>query len=247
MSKKRKTFTNQELNIISTRFADARKQKSKEMGFDENGLSYRELAKMLNIGSHTTIQKIEKTTQEPSYEVLRAYMKEFGGSFNYWLGQDKCKELSNQEIHSKTGLSEKAIEVLKNNVPKSGIISLNSDKMQMLNYIIENLNHSDFLENMRKYLYYSDFAFSETHNSDNAKAATDSEPKIEYARQSTRIVSKNKGCYLSAFTLNASDIPKIFHTKIVENIAEMKVQIEKEETEKSTKNKNSKNGRGNNL
>lgn len=224
MSKKKKeSFSKSEIALISKRFADARKQKSRELYKSDSALSYRELAKILDIGSHSTIQKIEKGTQEPSYEVIKAYINEFGGSYNYWLGQDVCKELENQEIQSKICLSEKAIDVLKTYKSRPGIILVKRNKLLALNYIIENMDNSDFLENMRKYLFYDNFTFVFNINNPSCGIV-----------ETTKVIdiTSNYQNFCSSFKFNASEIPKIYLSKIMENITGMKAEIEKDNNTK---------------
>ena len=181
------------------------------------------MAKILDIGSHSTIQKIEKGTQEPSYEVIKAYINEFGGSYNYWLGQDVCKELENQEIQSKICLSDKAIDVLKTYKNKPGIILVKRNKLLALNYIIENMDNSDFLENMRKYLFYDNFTFVFNINNPSSDIV-----------ETTKVIdiTSNYQNFCSSFKFNASEIPKIYLSKIMENITGMRAEIEKDNNTK---------------
>ncbi len=148
MSRKKNTLSRTQLDRIALVFANARKNYSKKFNID---MSFRKFGKYVGV-SHSTIQAIEASRIEPSISVIHKYMAKFGGTYAYWLGESTCKELENEEIHKITGLSDNAINKLKEykeyiNKTEEGMNDnyFNvAQRIQALNYIIENIEHNGF-------------------------------------------------------------------------------------------------------
>ena len=176
MTKKRLTIHKDQRRIISQRFAKARNQY-------KNNASYRDFGKYVGV-AHSTIQEIEAYNREPSYEVIRKMIAKFGGTFAYWLGEATCKNPDNEAIHNLTGLSEEAINKLREYKNYIDITEANmgdyyfdvAQRLQVLNYIIENIEHNGFcpdeslnttdknlLDNIYTFLF-SDFDTKNTPN-----------------------------------------------------------------------------------
>lgn len=176
MSKKEKPLSKKQLERISNVFAKARKSYNKD-------ISYRKFAEYMGL-SHSTIQAIENARQEPSISVINTYIEKFGGTFAYWLGEATCKNPDNEAIHNLTGLSEEAINKLREYKNYIDITEANmgdyyfdvAQRLQVLNYIIENIEHNGFcpyeslnttdknlLDNIYTFLF-SDFDTKNTPN-----------------------------------------------------------------------------------
>lgn len=134
----------------------------------------------------------------------------FGVSLDYMAGRVECQSPRNQKIHELTGLSEKSINVLKNaNKNKKEMPTL-SIKLDIINYLIENMNNNDFLENMYNYLF-AEFAIPDTKNEN-------------YVHKKLHCVFGGGG-YSGETVLNADSISEIFSSEIRNELVRMKDKI----------------------
>lgn len=239
MSRKKKGLSENQLLKIGSIFTNERKKYEKKYG----ETSYRKFSDIVGV-SHSTIQTIEAGKLEPSLSVINAYRKQFGGTISYWLGENTCKELKNEEMHRMTGMSENAINKLKSYKNfidnKKDYLQENYFKclkrIQVINYLIETLedviensgidltkkeNDNCLIDNIYSYL----FADFDTH----------AEPeKYEYDEISKiGNYNHNKGCLLQKSDLRMAKLLGIQKNLIeMQRAEEIKRAIEKSEQEK---------------
>lgn len=122
---------------------------------EERGMSQKELAEKCGTTPSTISDWIGKKKKgqdqrEPKIWGFKTVADALGVSTDYLLGGDECTTPANEEIHKKTGLSDKAIEEL---------IQLQADrsatsqmKLAACNYLLEALGNSQLFENLYRYL-----------------------------------------------------------------------------------------------
>lgn len=234
MSKKEKPLSKAQLDRISRVFAKARNNYSKD-------ISYRKFAEYMGI-SHSTIQAIENARQEPSISVINAYREKFGGTYAYWLGESTCKELQNEEVHKMIGLSDKAINKLKeyNQYIKKNEAGMDNNyfnvaqRIQALNYIIENIEHNGFNPD-------EDMNTTEKNLLDNIYTFLfcDFDTKIRpngYAYD--RKIKINGEDFAHSEFLQKSEVRTIYLLNIQKNLNKMRDEIQQKELEILMDNKN---------
>lgn len=227
MSKKEKPLSKKQLDRISRVFAKARNSYNKD-------ISYRKFADYMGL-SHSTIQAIENARQEPSISVINAYREKFGGTYAYWLGESTCKELQNEEIHNMIGLSDKAINKLKEykqyiDNTEAGMSDnyFNvAQRVQALNYIIENIEHNGFNSD-------EDMNTTEKNLLDNIYTFLfgDFDTKIKpngYAYD--RKIKVNGREFIQAEFLQKNEVRTIYLLNIQKNLNKMRDEIQNKELE----------------
>lgn len=182
-------------NIFSEILLELRSQKK---------ISRQQLADELQI-SRASLEYYEKAKRVPDVEVLANISKYFNVSSDYLLGLDECKTPENEEIHKLLGLSDLAIERLKNvtEFEKTWF----ARKLRALNYLIENINNSKFLTYLYDYIF-CEFAFP-----------IPDDP--EHVYKSTEVVSGD-GYDRVTFLFSADEINDLYYSKLQQELVQMK-------------------------
>jgi len=98
--------------------------------------------------------KKDKPLREPKIIGFKAVADGLGVSTDYLLGLDQCKVPEDEEIHKITGLSDDAINNLKNLQASVSSGDAGAEKKAAIcNYLIETVHESPFFENLYDYLF----------------------------------------------------------------------------------------------
>lgn len=164
-------------------------------------------------------------------EYLKAFADFYGVSTDYLLGEIDRTTLDNEDIYNKTGLSDLAIERLKNaqsqikcNVPDYHL----ELKLSALNFLIDKMNSSEFLDNLCKYLFASLTVVADTkpdekiHVSLDPKKDTFNEHFPPEKFSSLLAVSALYKNYKNTFPMYANEISEIFLSKATYDIRQLK-------------------------
>ncbi len=111
------------------------------------GYSLEKVAEACGIQQYQTVSKWENGNSIPSIDKLIKLSELYGCEIGYLLGEYDCKHRSSSEVKAITGLSENAIEHLKE------YNFFSRSKIEALNKIIE-FNQSDIISLISKYLFH---------------------------------------------------------------------------------------------
>lgn len=139
-SDKKTNKSNHDNDLFSMRLNDA---------VIDSGLTRKKITEITGIGENLLSDYI-RGAKAPSYLNFQKLAKALGVSYKYLLGEDECTTLENQEIQTKIGLSDTAIDRLKN-AQEYNVVQYR--KLEALNFIIENIGKTEFLENLYKYIF----------------------------------------------------------------------------------------------
>ncbi len=141
-------------------------------------LKKKELAKELGI-CESRMSQIENGDKKPSIKELIAYHKYFNVPVDYLLGFTDSKQYENVSTSRELGLSDKAIEVLKEWNSKNP----EENFTFILNYILESEFAKPFLMRLHRYIYGDVEEFT----------VLDVKNNKEYSRSYIKIVENKKG------------------------------------------------------
>ena len=170
-------------------------------------LSTKKLSEMTGI-SVGALNSYENDEKIGSWTNLYKIATALEVSTDYLLGKDECTTLDNEEIHKKLGLSGQAIERLENVIKFLEKDFTMKEKLDACNFIIENFNNSDFLENLYSYMFNT-FAFPDPKD----------DKMVVFA---TEIVSGTGDGNIKTSLLNSKDINDAFLVKTQNDILKLK-------------------------
>lgn len=130
---------------------------------EKKKLTHAQLGEMLgvrrqSIGQYATGQSY------PSVNIVYDLMEKLNVSAEFILGLSEAEQLNNEVIRKELGIQEQSTECLRNFVSKEKLENKDLIKLEMLNYLIENIE-DDLLENLYNYLFH-DLEITES-NKDN--------------------------------------------------------------------------------
>ena len=111
------------------------------------------LADALGISKGTVTGWFRNVKSGPAIATFAAIADYFGVSLDYLWGKSACETPKNEEIHKETGLSDKAINRLKQANNKASANVSVEKKLAICNYLIESMNKSAFFDNLYDYLF----------------------------------------------------------------------------------------------
>lgn len=129
---------------------------------EERNMKQSELAEMSGVSASSISDWIGgNVKREPKVKSLKDIADALGVSMDYLMGADECTSAKNEEIHKKTGLSDKAIKnlVRLHRKTKNGEIAA-AKKLAVCNFLLESMNRTDLFEFLYNYLlgeyYFND-------------------------------------------------------------------------------------------
>lgn len=184
-------------------------------------LSNAEQAREIGIKDTTLSKTINSGTLPDSYTIykLAQYYKYDNESItsDYILGLSKNKTASNTNISKETGLSDKAIGVLKNVENMKEKNPTLYYKQYALNYLIENMNNTEFLG----HLYYYLFAIASFEYGNEELLARPIKYKLGHNEESMKRATTR--------ILDQNDISDLYFSKIQQDIHSLKLLLEQQE------------------
>lgn len=125
---------------------------------EEQGMTQQELAQKSGVTPSTIsdwigFKKKGRSQREPKITGFKAVADILGVSTDYLLGADDCTTPMNEEIHKKTGLSDKAIKNLiriQRSV-KAGEVPA-AKKLAACNFLLEAINSTELFDSLYSYL-----------------------------------------------------------------------------------------------
>ena len=129
---------------------------------EEQNMKQTELSKISKISASSISDWIGGNgKREPKVLGLKAIADALGVSMDYLMGAEECTSADNEEIHKRTGLSDKAIKnlVRLRRKAKTGEISA-AKKLAVCNFLLETINRTGLFEFLYNYLlgeyYFND-------------------------------------------------------------------------------------------
>jgi len=126
----------------------------------EKEMTQKTLAKKSGVAESTLSGWINNKKLHPDIEGLRKIAKAFGDiDVGYLLGDSECEKMNEEAVHRVTGLSDGAIRALEQvrkqaqTSQKEARRDKQGTKLEMLNYLIENIDENELLINMYYYLF----------------------------------------------------------------------------------------------
>lgn len=184
-------------------------------------LSNAEQAREMGIKEATLSKTINAVTLPDSYTIFKlAQYYKYGDepiTSDYLLGLSKNKTAGNTNISKETGLSDKAIAVLKNVENMKEKDPTLYYKQYALNYLIENMNNTGLLDN----LYYYLFAIASFEYGNEELLARPIKYKFAHDEKRMR-TARTK-------ILDQADISDLYFAKIQQDIHNLKLLLEQKE------------------
>lgn len=125
---------------------------------EEQGMTQKELAQKSGVAPSAISdwigsKKKGRTQREPKIIGFKAVADTLGVSTDYLLGADECTVPTNEEIHKKTGLSDKAIKnLIRLQRSSNAGNSPAAKKMAACNFLLEAINSTELFDNLYSYL-----------------------------------------------------------------------------------------------
>lgn len=122
---------------------------------EEKNITQKDLAKGANTSPATISAWLSpEVQQEPKIIGFNAAARYLNVSMDYLFGADECKNPSDNKIHRLTGLSDRAIRMLKRMRKRMSSGSTSDEKKIFIcNYLIETMEQSPFFEDLYNYLF----------------------------------------------------------------------------------------------
>lgn len=129
---------------------------------EERDMKQSELSKISGVSASSISDWIGgNTKREPKVTGLKDIADALGVSMDYLMGAEECTSAQNEEIHKRTGLSDKAIKnlVRLRRKAKTGEISA-AKKLAVCNFLLETINRTGLFVFLYNYLlgeyYFND-------------------------------------------------------------------------------------------